>query len=523
VQATLSENDLYTSVGTSGVNLGTIPASAQATALYTVTLASSTPNSHAVEFTLDLTGVEGSAQVKFILPVGSLQMLPVTLVTDSGSVAPGNTAKLRPLLFNAGLASSQGLSGTLTCMDPVVTISTGSVAFPVIQPGSSGLAGGTFSVQIAASTLPGRQIILSLALTTTGGYTQSVNFPVQLGTPVSTDPLGPDVYGYFAYDNTDTAYTEAPDFAWIELDPRYGAPAGADLYLMDDDVNETITLPFTFTYYGLSFDTLTICSNGFVNFGRTWMSDFRNWNLPSSLGPPSLIAPFWDDLKADTTDGDNWIHVLSRYDQAEGRFVVEWSRTVNRRFYDEDTSHWKEETFELVLFDPAVHSTATGDGEFLFQYLMVNDVDYVENYCSVGMEDHTHQRGLQYSFSQNLPTTAAPLATGRAVKFTTNPPVQGSSQSGSTGNLISKLSFDSPMPNPANPGTVLSFMIPSSGLVRVELYDLMGRRVSSLLEAEFAAGSHLLTVDGTKLANGIYFAVLRYEGQALTRKILFLK
>jgi hypothetical protein len=481
-----------------------------------------------VEFTLDLSNTQYTAQAKFILPVGGLQMIPVTLLTDSGSVAPGHTAKLRPLILNMGLIPAQGLTGVLNCQDNAVTILPGSVSFPVVQPGVTALAGSTFTVQVAASAYTGRQVILDLALTASGGYTQTINYPVQLGTPVSTDPLGPDPYGYYAYDNTDVAYTEAPTYQWIELDPRHGGPpSGADLYLLTDDANHTIHLPFTFNFYGLSFDTLTICSNGFVNFGssQSWASDFRNWNLPSSLGPPSLIAPFWDDLKADTldpdtTNGNQWIHVLSRYDQAEGRFVIEWSHTINRYLY-ENTNQWKEETFELVLFDPISSPTVTGDGEFQFQYLVVNDVDPNENYCSVGIEDEAHQRGLQYSFSHNLAPSAAPLVTGRAIKFTTDAPSH--TIASPPPEPAATFSFGSPIPNPANPGTVLTFALPREGHVRVDLYDVMGRRAAQLLEADLVAGAHSLPVNGASLANGIYFAVLRFEGQALTQKILILK
>jgi hypothetical protein len=521
VVAILSENDPYVTLGPATVNLGTIAGLEQVPAAYPVTLAPGTPNSHAVEFTLNLSNTQYTAQAKFLLPVGGLQMIPVTLVTDSGSVAPGHTAKLRPLILNIGLIPAQGLTGTLSCQYNVVTVSSGSVSFPVVQPGATALAGGAFTVQVASSTFPGRQVILNLALTASGGFTQSVNYPVQLGTAASSDPLGPDPYGYYAYDNTDVGYTEAPAYQWIELDPRHGG-SNADLILLGDDTNHTLHLPFTFNYYGLSFDTLTICSNGFVNFGssQSWASDFRNWNIPSSLGPPSLIAAFWDDLRSDTLDGDNWIHVLSRYDQAAGQFVVEWSRTVNDYLY-EDSNQWKEETFELVLFDPVAHPTLTGDGEILLQYLVVNDVDNKENFCTVGMEDEAHQRGLQYSFSHNLPSSAAPLVTGRAIKFTTDAPT--TTLAAREPVIPTTLSFGSPSPNPANPGTVLTFRLPAAGRVHVDLYDLMGRKAATLLDADLTAGSHNLPVNGAALANGMYFAVLRYDGQALTQKILILK
>jgi hypothetical protein len=353
------------------------------------------------------------------------------------------------------------------------------------------------------------------------GFTQILNVPLQLGEPSSTDPLGPDSYGYFAYDNTDTDYPEAPTFSWIELDDQYGG-TNDNLHELYDDRSVTVDLPFTFTFYGTDYDQITICSNGWISMGETWMANFRNWNLPSALGPPALICAFWDDLKADTTGGNSTIHVFTRYDLSEGQYVIEWSRCINRFGY-EVQSTWKEETFEIILLDPEQHPTLTGDGEILFQYLVVNDVDDNNNYCTVGIEDEAHRRGLQYAYSNDYSPAAAPLANTRAIKITTDPPDAFGDGSSAGGAPIPEFNFHHPVPNPANPSTVLSFMLPHSGYVTLELYDTLGRRAGLITEGTLDAGLHHYTVQGEKLASGIYFAVLHFNEKTLTQKILILK
>jgi hypothetical protein len=280
-----------------------------------------------------------------------------------------------------------------------------------------------------------------------------------------------------------------------------------------------LELPFQFKYYDEGYDSLTICSNGYVSFGETWMAEFRNWNMPSALGPPALIAPFWDDLKRDTTGGNDYINVYSRYDAGDGRFIVQWSRTINRFGY-ENYSTWKVENFEVILFDPLEHPTFSGDGEILFQYEEVYDVDDNNNYATVGMEDYEHRRGIQYAYSNDYPPAAAPLAAGRAIKITTDPP--GTVDNSWQGEAGPMLSLEA-QPNPANPNTVIRFALPQDGNVRLEIFNTMGQRLAVLANEALPAGMHSRELKGDRMASGIYIAVLRHAQAILSQKILILK
>jgi subtilisin-like proprotein convertase family protein len=68
-------------------------------------------------------------------------------------------------------------------------------------------------------------------------------------------------------------------------------------------------------------------------------------------------------------------------------------------------------------------------------------------------------------------------------------------------------------PNPFNPSTKLSFTISQAGPVKLEVFDILGRRVATVLDASLAAGTHTVEWDGKttgdqSASSGIYFARL---------------
>ncbi|HMK39514.1 MAG TPA: S8 family peptidase, partial [Bacteroidota bacterium] len=78
-------------------------------------------------------------------------------------------------------------------------------------------------------------------------------------------------------------------------------------------------------------------------------------------------------------------------------------------------------------------------------------------------------------------------------------------------------------PNPFNPSTVIEYVIPRSGHVTLEVFDLLGRVVSTLVDGEQVFGPHSVRFDGTGLASGVYFYRLRSAGLTRTNKLMVLR
>jgi len=83
-------------------------------------------------------------------------------------------------------------------------------------------------------------------------------------------------------------------------------------------------------------------------------------------------------------------------------------------------------------------------------------------------------------------------------------------------------------PNPFNPQTTISYFLPQSSPVRLEVFNLLGQPVRILVDGEQSAGSHSVSWDGTDnqgnpLTSGIYFYRLQSRGHAEVNKMLLLK
>lgn len=92
-----------------------------------------------------------------------------------------------------------------------------------------------------------------------------------------------------------------------------------------DDVAGSATLPFSFTYFGASYSTIFMCTNGFVNFSAS-STLYPSATLPAAGGPPAAIFSHW---------GDRWIGTPGSITYStEGsapnrRFIVKFNQGSN--------------------------------------------------------------------------------------------------------------------------------------------------------------------------------------------------
>ncbi len=332
--------------------------------------------------------------------------------------------------------------------------------------------------------------------------TNSIKLMLGIYAPIPASPTGPDNYGYYAYENADN-YPHSPQFEWVEIAPQAGG-SGTPLSLGDDDTY-IVSLPFSFQFYGQSYNTLSICSNGWLGFGHITSTSFSNDPIPSTDNPNNIVAAYWDDLNPGRGG-----QVAYYSDTANHRFIVEWYQVPHY-------SGGSPETFEVILYDPAYYPTPTGDGEIVVQ---VNSSPSQDDY-TMGIENSTGTIGTEIFYDGQLNPTVHEIGQGFAIKFTTYTPEQAVEEN--------------PIDRPAMPsfalnrsvlsGEKLSFSIylPEPMQVAVSIYDASGKRIMELPENTLPAGKHNLSVNTAALRNGVYFAYLKAGNHTLSRKFAVVK
>ena len=83
--------------------------------------------------------------------------------------------------------------------------------------------------------------------------------------------------------------------------------------------------------------------------------------------------------------------------------------------------------------------------------------------------------------------------------------------------------LDANWPNPFNPVTTIGFSLPETSAARLDVYNLAGTRVATLVDGLTAAGAHQVSFDAANLASGVYFYTLQAAGLSETRKMILQK
>lgn len=78
-------------------------------------------------------------------------------------------------------------------------------------------------------------------------------------------------------------------------------------------------------------------------------------------------------------------------------------------------------------------------------------------------------------------------------------------------------------PNPFNPSTSITFSLAKSGKAQLSVFDVLGRKVATLLNQTLSAGSHSVQFDASALSSGMYLYRLEVGGEIFTHKMTLVK
>jgi hypothetical protein len=167
-----------------------------------------------------------------------------------------------------------------------------------------------------------------------------------------------------------------------------------------------------------------------------------------------------------------------------------------------------------------------------FEYKRVQLFDWMEvdTYAGVVKPGESHDFNLDFN------TRGVPAGTYEvSMILNTNDPIQPINVIPIRLNVLNSVSVDDVeqipdrialnqnYPNPFNPTTTISYALPNAGLVRLEVFDLLGRSVSLLVNETVEAGSHTVRFDASSLSSGVYVYRLTTDAQVLTRQMVLVR
>jgi hypothetical protein len=170
-----------------------------------------------------------------------------------------------------------------------------------------------------------------------------------------------------------------------------------------DDGTAVINTPFPFLFFGTSYTSLCVSTNGLIAFGSCVPNDFNNLDL-TSQGPPGnqpLIAPFWTDLTF-AAPGAGSVVYQTLGAAGSRQFVIQWNNAMALNAPG-------ALNFQAILLE--------GSNDIVFQYQSVESSDPAVNKgagATVGIRGMNGQStGNRLQWSYRAPV----LKNGQAIRF----------------------------------------------------------------------------------------------------------
>ncbi len=290
---------------------------------------------------------------------------------------------------------------------------------------------------------------------------------------------GDRVYTVFDQTNLNTLY-----LAWSN---DYGVTNAGSL-----SIAETITI-----------DRAIIAANGgptqqtlVVGYRRLFAAAGNDWDFRGQFATTGgiVIGDFTANYPDFTTNEAKHVDVQA-IDLANGRYVFGTSMTNNNNGYWRQTNSPTGATFGTI-YQINSSQVDTSFGGVVAGYRKTGASD-----SSIAIWSQVQGAGAYCSY--NISSTVGVNNNGSEV-----PNVYSLSQN---------------YPNPFNPVTNIKFSIPNTGVVKLVIYDIMGREVLSLINQNLQSGSYTVDVDASNLSSGVYFYSLTAGDFKDTKKMMLVK
>ncbi|MFH1501771.1 MAG: C25 family cysteine peptidase [Candidatus Eisenbacteria bacterium] len=478
VTATLSSTSSRVTLLDDYEEYGDIPASGttQCADDYDLEIASDTPDGEVVPFTLTITGSSRETWQSNFSIIASAPVVeyaghaaddPAYGGNGSGCVEAGETIVVSLSLENTGSAGATSVSAAIASADPYVQINDGTAAIAALGSGNTLPVSPDYSVTLLPNCPALHEIVFDVSVGADWGYTASHQFSILTGGA----PFADDI--------------EAGEGEWTHgvVTPGFGDQWHVETYRYHSSGHSWKFGGSGITDYGDSSDgalvmrPMCIGTNGEFSFWHYMVAEEESGTLAWDCGT----------VEISTDGGTTWgtLYPDTPYSHAKNNNAANplpegtpcWSGTVA----------WRQETFDLSAYA----------GETIQVRFRFASDGYVT-------EEGWYVDDINLTFDG------------------------GSSSDVAEDEIPREFALRQNVPNPFNPVTVIAYQLPQPAHVRIDVFNVAGRLVRTLVDAPEDAGRRAVTWDGTdedghKVASGVYLYRMEAGSHTAQKMMVLLK
>lgn len=380
-------------------------------------------------------------------------------------VMPGHSPQISFTMHNSGSGYAYTPMILLMPEDPMLSISTYEILLPQIEPSEDLTISNAFTVNVSPDAEIGSTIRINYYLMGENGTGSEGNFEFTIG-----------VMAYTFENDLQNWTTEAPNPQFVNQWHRSNAR------------NNTANGGFSVKFGGSGSGQYANSAYGALispamALGQNSQFKFYHWIDAEIHATSTGMA--WDGgmVQISVNDGA-WVQIIPVGGYPYRIYSNPASPFTANTYVYSGTVAWQEATFDLSSYSGSARfrflfgsdGSSTGEGWY------IDDVRLESDY--VGIDEQTAIPSV-YSLSN--------------------------------------------YPNPFNPNTRISFSLPENSKISLEIYNVKGQRVKTLVNrTDYQAGNHNIQWDGkddngSSIASGVYFYKLQSTHKTLVNKMLLMK
>ena len=359
-----------------------------------------------------------------------------------------------------------------------------------------------------------------------------------------------DSFGYYWFHSDSSV---GPSYEWVDIS-NTGQPINFGNNINDGN-SGPLNLGFNFEFYGNQFNSINVCTNGWASFTDSISTRPQVFTLPNPAAPNNILAPLFYPLNFEF-GGEAYF-----YTNYSDSAVITWQNVFN-------IIQAGPFTFQIMLVAPDYIKFQYGDiGEDSFYRWFVgieNDdgtigsevhkyspyirdyvavefnwaplpepLDWISIDSSIGTIPPYGNNFVEVSFNaENLDLGGHnailllacndPYNRTNIIPVTMNV-VEPTKVSENTEKLPQYISLNQCYPNPFNAKTTIKFNLEIASEVKVEIYNILGRRVETLFDGNKPAGNHQIIWNAENQPSGIYFSRIKAGDFTETKKMVLLR